>query len=556
METNAEATPTALLQSYDGVVYPNSKGYTPKFLTKSTSADQGDWETWTHTYTYNGNQVTTPWNNTGAEITSFVPIEDLQDIKKSSGWVMLAGKFEQTSVSVPAYYVFYNQLTSVLKLFYYVDAQTYGNTCFWTLMFEGQDGQPQKMFALQASTPEPINRMNGVTSSVNLSNYTKGVPKGLERGWNCVMTELAYDPSYNNSAFSFSAWNNNTSTVSLEGVVNLVSTGTIISSTTGGKYDKLASGAINIVNSDKAKEFIGSWFGGETKASPTVISAATSVVQSGLSYLVKLFTGKFGGGAAQTQQNINITTRGTISFTGTVETPSTTGVYPITLTNFNKPTMGEIGTWNLTESPTIYISPVADYVPGSPYEGGGEFDYKVRGDYRIQYDVSINPQFQNKLVKHWSVAEAYIDTTAYKSNNANFNFGGAGIGPHLPNYYNRIPIVSSADNTVFQPDFTATYLVYSLLPSMLGTASDSIAHFTLSKPNATPNSTPLNFSPRYFTPPSTINITDEYAHDFVGFQGKQYRVNVTNFFVVNNSTGAQDTIVSSRQYMPRIEWDR
>ena len=102
-----------------GNIFPLSKEYKDNSpTTRNGTTFEADWENHSSVTLASGNVVNLPWSSV---TDGNIPVNIAFDIKKEDGWTMLFHTFKALNESPNSNYLcVYNELTGVIKVFYYI----------------------------------------------------------------------------------------------------------------------------------------------------------------------------------------------------------------------------------------------------------------------------------------------------------------------------------------------------------------------------------------------------------------------------------------------------
>ena len=351
------------------------------------------------------------------------------DVKESDGWRILYSTvdiigYDHTvhTGTQSNYLLLYNKYTGVLKGFYYATSMESNNHAFFQLTIP--TSQQTKLFNFVSEFAVPSD--STATNSVLLSAITDdGIAAGFEEGWNCFMVELSYDPNSLNETMSISGVCMNVTSFSLNGSIDAESEGVIMGA--NHKTSSFMSGIASVVG-DMAKAFMGTL----GIAGPVGVGlgglAATSAT-SLFNYGVNKIFGSLLTQSSTTVQNVQFTTNGKLSVSGTSSTPSSGLIAPLGSIPLNG-TGERLGVWNLTAKPR-YTIPSCPVLVKAELGTMVQYIYRVETEPTIQYVV--NPDVSA------SVNYSIVEYTRYD---------GSNVSP-LP--YHASPSTCGAFNTGVYP---------------------------------------------------------------------------------------------------------
>lgn len=391
-----------------------------KNLKSSLVINPGEWESWSEIKIPNiSKKVHVPWNN--AYSMSNIPDDVRKDIKAEDGWILLRNTTIENK-SLYNYLIFYNRFTGILKGFYYLEEATAGNNGYWNITFDGginkiinnQDGfftYPQN----SQKRPE----------CVNVMNVTKNPTKGFTIGWNCFQVELVFDQSQPNLTLTIDAYQQNISTIKIEGSYDSTSAGTLISSTTPNNSSDPFSKSTITALSDSAKSWIvrNISVGGDKRPIKNVGSSTLQSIMSGsLKALLDLGTnslfGSFLGGTSNSTTNytLQFKTSGKVTLEGKLQGPSVISIPPLQMAINSSE---KLGIWNLIDPPTIEIGQYAEMTRYVLLPNQTAISYNVIKKMNTdRANVSINPDIKNHmegLTISYAASQGYLPGENYNT---------------------------------------------------------------------------------------------------------------------------------------------
>lgn len=337
-----------------------------------------------------GREVRLPWSTFS---TTSIPDEIRTDVAEADGWRVLASTVQLVGydidvVDAPSanYLLLYNLYTGVLKCFVYAEGDVSGNNCtFWMLT----TNKKTTLFNFSEGFAKPMDSPDS-PQTLLLSTVSKnGITQGLDRGWNCFMTELAYDENSMNEQLSVLGFSLNKSIITFTGSYQSTSSGTIVTSTQNKSsiIDGIATG-FGQAGKEWIKENMGTSGDKVIKFGTTVMQSVaekgiTGIVSSGL---YKIFGSLLG--TSKTSYDINFTTNGTIRIEGESTTPTSGLVEPLSgipLGSLNQ----NLGVWNVATTPVSTLDAFAELQKCSSRLGGTDYYYKVKHSPAIE--LKVNP---------------------------------------------------------------------------------------------------------------------------------------------------------------------
>ena len=390
------------------VVEPNEHGeYKVETRSRSTTFDLC-----TQCELCDGSTVNLPWNT---DVPGSVPEEVRYDVKESDGWRILYSTVEIIGYDHTVhtgtqsnYLLLYNKFTGVLKGFYYATSMQPNNHAFFQLTIPAS--QQTKLFNFVSEFAVPSDSTS--TNSVLLSAITDdGIAAGFEQGWNCFMVELSYDPNSLSETMGISGVCMNVTSHSLNGSIDAESEGVIMGA--NHKTSSFMSGIASVVG-DVAKAYmdsvgiaglVGVGLGGLAAVSATSL----------FSYGVNKIFGSLLTQSSTTVQNVQFTTNGKLSVTGTSSSPSSGLIAPIGSIPLNG-TGERLGVWNLTEKPR-YTIPSCPVLVKANINTMVQYIYKIELQCSIQYTVNpdVSATVSYSVVEYTKYDGSWVNPTPYQA---------------------------------------------------------------------------------------------------------------------------------------------
>lgn len=525
----------AQVEEWDGVVYPSSKNYMP--MTRGLlSQFETDWENMDEIPIPNSETgIHTPWSSKYSD--SNLPYDFAFDVKKEDGWKMLFHTFGVNNDRM-RYMGLYNQRTGVLKVFYYSYTDEFRNNGgTWEINFSTL--QSFLNHTGELSVPIDLDKIEywGCTNAVSAAN------KAFMLGWNGFQVQLAYAPNQlSNYAFDISSHCLNTADLSLFGDEYSYSEGTILTYGSSNPVSGLTSD-LAAVFGNSAEEFIDKKITkGDLKKNPSnaetkslLGGVANAVVNYGANLIFSAFTSAFTRQTV-TKSDLQFTTKGTVTTTGDLTFNSNSPAMGLRL-DFNKNNIGEVGVWNLTEQPTIYMDPRADFVPNPPYdEMYHEYNYQLRGVSRYEYDLLINPELEPYIKDQW----VEIDLIRY------WDYEHCADVPEVPEMYSFGSLGSRSRG--FDGDtYKEEDLIYGEHLVTGAIYREPMAYTIYTKYQVEPDG-------EYRDPEPTVYVPNTETYTEKRFNSENIFMKVS-LYLVTEFEGKEETTISTRTFIPKIEWD-
>lgn len=335
---------------------------TMRTVTSSSNGNESSipWDECTDCYLPNGITVKLPWASTAV---GNIPTDVRKDVKQVDGWRLLYSNVEIIGCNHEVnkhkdanYLLLYNRYSGVLKGFFYAPTVEGNNYANWLLTIP-----KTKLFNFASYFATPGNTSD--TQQVTVSNIsTNGIVGGFDKGWNCFMLELSYDPNSINEELDISGYAMNKVTYTFTGAYNSMSEGTLITTSSS-----------SVINTKGIASSIGnaakSWIASHTSTSPNdkkplkLGSLASSIIQdianTSVSTLAgwglnKIFASLLGYNVTNQNYSLQFSTNGSVKVDG--ESVNSCSGYITPLMGIPLNGLGEnLGVWNLAETPKYSI---------------------------------------------------------------------------------------------------------------------------------------------------------------------------------------------------------
>lgn len=504
----------------EGVVYP--------LLMKSRNAStfETDWENFTKVVVSDTEDIDLPWGNRS---DANMPYTFVMDIKKEDGWKMLFHTLTDDVADNIRYIALYNQRTGFLKILYYLKSNSYANNGgAWNLEFTS----PQKFLNHTSELAIPQN--TGNLLYWGCSNGMKQGNKGFMVGWNGFQIQLAYSPnSTDDYALDIS------SNILLNGEMDLLGTsksysqGTILTHGSTNPLSGLTSDLASVFGAE-AKDFIqekvDSGLFRNVSSRSLISGIGGAIVKYGANKIFSKLTASFSQ-PTTTRSDLEFSTTGEFNITGNVSFDLTSPARSLR-TYFSKSYVGEVGVWNLADQPIIYIDPRADHVPDPMDDTYKEYTYRMRGISRYAYDLRINPELQPYIKDQW------VDINLVRYYNEDDR-------PEIPSMFTYGNLGSNYKG--FGGGlYTTDKLIYREHQQEGSMYDDPMDDYTFYSK--------IGFYNTYGKPLPVV-----FAPNVESYEGKKF--DVTNLFLkfslylVTEFEGKRDTTISTRTFVPQVEWD-
>lgn len=501
----------------DGIIYPLSNDFKNLFTKSNENSFETNWENWDKILTSKQDEISLPW---AANSTGSVPADLAFDIKKEDGWKMLFHTLTNTT-DLGLYAVFYNQRSGIMKVFYYEPTNERNNSAAWYLSFVS----PQTWLNMGAEVAIPTNL--GQLKSWVCTNAVNHLSKGIINGWNCFQVPLAYNPTNSGSQYiEMYSESSNIADVNLFGTGNAYSQGTILTYGSNNASPSL-NVSIGSIFGNNAENYI------DNSITQTNRAISAAVIIKAAKAFGKL-TGLLNRKPTVTRSDLEFTTRSEFQVTGAITQLSTNQVKSIRA-QFTEDRVGKVGAWNLSEQPTVYLDPRADYAPDIPHTDIGEHTFRLREPTRYSYNLVINPELQS----HIKSQRVEISFVRYWARNTDTFY------PEIPDCYTNFGKLGTTFGG-FSKVFTTENILY-------GSHNEGKTIFDFPFTNMTfiavngyhdlhESNTPVVFIPTVIC----------YGQKLVGLEGVYMRVSL---YLETEFEGKRETTISTRTFLPKLEWD-
>lgn len=269
------------------------------------------------------------------------------------------------------------------------------------------------------------------------------------------------------------------------------------------------------------------------------------LVKKGAHLLLNSLFGRFSKTTYQ-EYNVKLNIQTTSTFKGAIRTPTGTGIKASAIQIGSATTGKKLGAWTLSENPIVYMHPVG--VMSTSVNGikEDEASYQFIASGNSKVDLVINPELLPYVVSYSveCIPVAYIGKgtnpdsklPAYPvSDYTQTDFGSLGSKDPISSYLaytSGSDIYSNEDFTIYNNNARGTATFWRLW-NKYGEYSSSMPMY------------------KYVYAPSNSELSRGGAIK-VGCKYNYAKVIVT---IVTKFEGKTDTIVTSRTYKPRFEWD-
>lgn len=494
-----------------------------------------DWETMDKITLTNGDEISLPWHTEAS--SSHGPVF-LKDMKKKDGWILVTHNlYEKPTVTTNNWKItFYNQASGDLKVYSYCPTLAdQCNNAFWRVSFEYDEGWLNGL--QEVAVPSSKKMSSGYIWRTSVQpNETNNY---VSQGWNVIVVpNLTYDPNAKvTNTMQIDSYA--TETTHLEGFGTTTGTinGKII--TYGESSNGIGTKIASYVG-DGAKNWITSHLSG---SSSIISDGVGGIVKKGLQKILGSLFGK-SSEPSYTEQTVRLNIKADSKFDATLVTLKGTRV-PSAKIELKK-TDAELGNWNLSDNPTIYIHPVG--VISKTFNGiqsdEAEYTYVASGNFKA--DIVINPQLKTHI-KSYKVECFPVRYMSKKSGTTNL--------PQLPEEFRKSFTYGSLGSlesvTAFRSTYPSNTLIYSDDDySIYDSNAQGYASYwrIWNKYGKASGSVPLY---KYIYGPSNSDLC----------RGGDIKLDCTYNYVKVLVTmtvefeGKTHTVISSRTYRPKFEWD-
>ncbi len=499
------------------------------------------WELYDTIHDINGESIPTPWNPAGT-VGAFS--EDFSDVKIDDGWRFVTSQFNGSAADRLNFFMLYNEVTGILKLFYYCRSSSLThNNAMWLFSFQDINNNTtlNKMFNAAADVALP-NDVNVPTSSeykVSASNTYEN--RAITNGWNVAKIPLCYSPDLpQRYRLNIKTIAHTTSYISLFADFDSKTTGTAISSY---RTSYIPDFEESLVKS--SKEATREWLEKQptiTKLPKLLADFATgsgsALVADGLNLLGSSFFGLFSQ-QQSTNYIIELTTNTHGNIEGQIISPTGTGIIPFSIL-IDKNKIGyELGSWTLADYPTLYVHPVAAKISDKPTDD--ECEYRLVGTGNFKCDVILNPELEKHVIsKTVECVPIYFYNVidSLKPQTYIYPSTEGTIGGRFPNFYEGLRPLK--ENPIYDFGDKAPVLLNGLAATTSFYGPKNI-HST--------DPVSKGFWDYIYVPKETQYCNTKIKYNMCDIFAK---VTVTLKVKYGNKIS---TAVMTRTYSPRIEWD-
>lgn len=422
-------------------------------LSRSISTHLTPYINWENTSLININKignVTLPWySGSKGAIPDFI----LNDYKKEDGWQLVYNFCSDTIENAEGgknFIIFYNIISGKLRVFYY-------NNNFITTgtatIAQFKTDTKSEILNFNESVASIISNGTAPLQEVTCTNITTVPSKSSTLGWNCFDVLLSYDPATYPKYLHLGFYDQNIQNISLNGVLNMKTNGTVTSTSVSNPLTWLVDLAGEAagdaaqkawdegIKSDKGEEITRGAMSG----------LVSGIVTRGIGKIFGSFIALFDK-TDKKKSTIELTTDGKIDFNGSISSTQSAAIPSLQklllpgstpddtnqlLPHYNKP----LGVWNIKVLPTIkiddvltgefYSMPTPSYLPSNMYCYIA--DYYRKAEYHSG-EIIINPELE-KYIESYTVETQFFIVTKYN-----------GIDYTVPNQFMRDCAYEYIDN--------------------------------------------------------------------------------------------------------------
>lgn len=278
-------------------------------------------------------KVTSPWSD---GVSTQLSDKFRKDIKQENGWKMLFHTFKEVGLDEKQNYMcFYNIFTGYLKFFYYYEGEQKSQGTQWYI--RTSNGQNTKLFNLIDYIAK-IDTAKCEHNSILLSNLTGNPTNGITPGWNGFEFEVPYCTDYRNIDLVIGAYDRNITSYNFLGKEEALIAGTTTGTNTSSSTTTTST---TTIEGEDAKKYIEK-LDQKAELGSQMDSLITDALSGGKPASAITSGGNKAFGRATTittttttsssttEENIKLTTSGSITMSGTGTSEVTTGIPPLT----------------------------------------------------------------------------------------------------------------------------------------------------------------------------------------------------------------------------------
>lgn len=538
---NTASSPVEMSDSntWDGFVYPHSANY---ISTTRAGSFENDWENWDNYTLPDGSILPLPWKD---ETYGGLDVLVAKDVKKADGWLMISHSLNEDPKTRGLVYriLFYNQKAGDLKIFQFMeDAPINHSTGFWHVNFVTQQSMSNSLneVALPTSVKFSAKEYQWMTAVGSANNRNV-----FGKGWSIVnIPNLAYDPNAQlDQTLQISTSADTRTLYDLLGTSKSQTEGLIITNGSSNPFGDFQNSLSNWYG-DKAETWVNDKIKDNiikpkflnTVVTGIVTQGAKGLITAGANLVLSKLFGSFSR-PTPTISSVRLATKTESTITGTGVTPGITGLTDYTVSVGKNKTGIELGVWNLTENPTIYMHPVGVVSRLNNGFDSDENAYRFINSGKYKYNIVVNPQLTPNLKKYWVECDAVMYTGNQdklpKPMKDFSDFGSIGYSPNKSN-----------------GAFAATEAKDLLMKSDVSIWDKVKVDCTFNRLWSTYGKDKYNPIYKYVYAPDNINL----IRGGFSLPKDKYYAKVT-VYMVTEFENCLDTVVDMRTFVPKFEWD-
>lgn len=496
-----------------------------------------NWEYFSKVVTSNGSLIWTPWSS---DAVGEFDRNCGKDIKKEDGWVLIKNTCDEYPIHIDSVHllVFYNKKSGDLKIFYYNQASFIRHsTGIWNFGFKNIQGITNSLNEI--SLPTYIQFDNSDKYTWITTPSTEHERKYFNIGWNCaIIPNLAYDPKAEGHQELVISTKGSEVTISDLQLETLGSyEGVIITNGVRNPLENMQKTLITHTG-EKASEWIKEQIGKKNLFTKLMTTGVKGLIKAGVNLITRNFFGSFSESTSAIQ-NLRMTSKLNTKGTVTSITNVQTGIVAKSIPIGKLDTGVEFGVWNLSDNPTVYLHPVGViYSLANGFESDDNL-YAFTNSGKYKTELVVNTQLRLNMIKCWTECDLI---TYIPSDNGTYplplkeitDFGSIG---------------SYAGGTGVFPYFEDKDKLYKDSKHILYKGM----HFNSGYYRLWNKYYKDKFSPvfKYIYAPSNDDIRRGGSF-IVNSKGIYVQV---SFYAITKFSNKIDTIVNTRTYLPKFEWD-
>ncbi len=524
----------------DDPVMPQKKAANSDLLlSRSGDAFSSNWENYQTWNFRNGSVIGLPWNSN--HVQTSVRKDFLDDIKKEDGWTLLHHSLaggDVESDDAADYIILYNQLSSQMKVFLYVNNIGTASSGYWIITLEN------------GTYPGLLNDLSDINLPASLDDNKQAIVSNISNnnglftsGWEMILFNVSYNPDYNGvCTLNITSKASLGFNVNLDCEMNSTAHGTLTSYVQNSAMTKQTNKMFSAYG-ESAESILNERYGlNDSRGGISPI--LEKILKKGLNKIFKSFVSRRDNSTQQNVQDLQFTTHTTGTISGTME-GEVTSIPSIGTVTLPIDRAKLLGNWNLKENPTIYIHPVGIMIgaaTGSPDQL--TYGFTASGNYK--YNLSINPELK-QYIKNQKVEltpVSYIGSTLDLI-----------PGHHTDDITDRGSLTSNGVNGITQHLMTNRNKLIETTDKAGGKLiicedmmRASLTYYGIENNDPTTKAE-WPYSKYVFAPEHKI-----YQRGELKYYKNHYRLKVT-VTITANFGGEDVTCVSTRTYIPKIELD-